>query len=538
MGTVIDKEAGGRIRRQVLRRQRRRVIGAALCLMGHQTCEALVPVAIGLAIDRAVTTGETPALLLCVGGLVLLFSVLTTCYLGYARLALSAVIDEAHALRVELAGRLLRPGAAAARHRGELLTIASSDADQVSRAVLWIGGLAGAVAALGVSCVVLLTIDVRVGLLLIVTAVVTTWALNTLSPLLSRRVAGQQESLAATSALATDLITGLRVVHGIGAEETAVQRYRQLSRAAEAAGIRSGTAKSLQQGATVLAATVVLAVSVATAGLLAVDGSIGIGAFVAAVGAAQFIAEPLSAAGLYLQYGAAALASSARVGSVLDERDEPATAADDRGPRTELVFPVGGCTGLVADPAVVERLLAALRGGVPDGVVVRWAGTPPSAVHVEPPRAHLFAGTFAENIALGRDAGSPDGLRAALVAASAADLVDGRPDGLQERMRDRGLSLSGGERQRIALARALHTDPPALVLTDPTTALDSVTEETVADGLRALRRDRTTVLITTSPVLLDRTDRVLFVRAPGDVVVGEHRALLDAEPDYRTRIVG
>ncbi|MET9224598.1 ABC transporter ATP-binding protein [Lentzea sp. NPDC003310] len=518
--------------------------GASLLLMGHQTCEALVPVALGVAIDEAVASGELTALVLCVAGLVVLFAVLNTCYRWFARSAQLAVIDEAHALRAELGARLLRiGGTAAARHRGELLTIASSDADQVSRAVVWIAGLAGAVAALGVSCVVLVGIDVRLGVLLIVTAVVTTFGLNLLSPLLARRVAGQQEALAAASTLATDLVTGLRVVHGLRAEETAVRRYRAVSRAAEAAGVRAGTAASLQLGVTVLASTIVLVVAVLSAGLLAVDGAIGIGAFVAAIGAAQFIAEPLSGVGMYLRFGAAALASSGRVGAVLDDEQEPARAARAEAPSVRIPLLADGCTGIVADPGVVDDLLEALRGGEPGRVRVEWQGEPPSRVHVEPVRAHLFAGTFEDNLTLGRPAHSPEQLRPALVAAGADEVVDARPGGLLAAVRDRGLSLSGGQRQRIVLARALHTDPPALVLTEPTTALDPVTEQAVADGVRRYRHGpgterRATVVATTSPILLDRTDQVVFARSAGDVVIGTHHGLLDSEPDYRRRVLG
>ncbi|WP_394620162.1 ABC transporter transmembrane domain-containing protein [Lentzea sp. JNUCC 0626] len=512
--------------------------------MGHQTCEALVPVALGLAIDQAVATGEVSALLLSVGGLVALFAALNTCYRWFARSAQLAVIDEAHALRVELGARLLRVGGSAgSRHRGELLTIASSDADQVSRAVVWIAGLAGAVAALGVSCAVLVGIDVRLGLLLIVTAVVTTFGLNVLSPLLARRVTGQQEALASASALATDLVTGLRVVHGLRAEETAVRRYRTVSRAAEAAGIRAGTAASLQVGVTVLAGTIVLVVAVLSAGLLAVQGAIGIGAFVAAIGAAQFIAEPLSGVGMYLRFGAAALASSGRVGAVLDDEEEPAAAAPAEGATVTIPLPADGCTGVVADPAVIDELLEALRGRAPGRVRVEWRGEAPARVHVEPVRAHLFTGTFEDNLTLGRPVNSPDQLRPALVASGAAEVVDARPGGLLAPLRDRGLSLSGGQRQRIVLARALHTDPPALVLTEPTTALDPVTEHAVADGVRAHRHGpgaerRATVVATTSPILLDRTDQVVFARSSGDVVIGTHHGLLDTDADYRRRVLG
>ncbi|SDG70894.1 ABC transporter transmembrane domain-containing protein [Pseudonocardia oroxyli] len=512
------------LRRRVLRRQRRRVLGASLLLMGHQTCEALVPLAIGFSVDRAVATGDVRMLVLCLAGFVLLFGVLNTCYRWFARLGQGAVIDEGHLLRTELAGRLLRPGATTARRHGELLTIASSDADQTARSVIWVSGLCGSAAALLVSSAILIGIDPLLGLGLIVTAVVVTLGLNALSPLLSRRVAGQQESLAEASALATDLVTGLRVLHGLGAQRTATARYREVSRRAESAGVRTGTAKSLQLGATVLAATLVLAVSVASAGLLAVDGTITIGAFVSAVGAAQFIAEPLTAAGFYLQIGAAAKASAARVGGVLDE----APVVEPVEP-VRLDLPAGRLTGIVAEPEVADRLTAALRERT-----VTFDGAAPEAVHVEPHHAHLFAGTVAENMAL---SGVPGDLRPAIVAAGAADFVDAQSAGLDEPVRDRGLSLSGGQRQRLALARALHADPPVLVLRDPTTAIDSVTEESVAQGLRTLRRDRTTVVITDSPVLLAHADHVVHLAAEGVLAEGTHHDLL-AHEGYRKKVLG
>jgi putative ABC transport system ATP-binding protein len=523
----VSSEDG--LRRRVLRRQRGRVIGAAALLMGHQTCEALVPLAIGFSVDRAVATGDVRMLVLCLAGFILLFGVLNTCYRWFARLGQGAVIDEGHLLRAELATRLLRPGATTARRHGELLTIASSDADQTARSVIWVSGLCGASAALLVSSAILIGIDPLLGIGLIVTAVVVTLGLNALSPLLSRRVAGQQESLAAASALATDLVTGLRVLHGLGAQRTATARYREVSRRAEAAGIRTGTAKSLQLGATVLAATLVLAVSVASAGLLAVDGTITIGAFISAVGAAQFIAEPLTAAGFYLQIGAAAKASAARVGGVLHE--ESTTEAVEP---VRLDLPAGLLTGVVAEPDVADRLTAALRERT-----VTFGGAVPEAVHVEPHRAHLFAGTVAENMTLGysTSGGATGDLRPAIVAAGAADFVDAQPAGVEEPVRDRGLSLSGGQRQRLALARALHADPPVLVLRDPTTAIDSVTEESVAQGLRTLREDRTTVVITDSPVLLAQADHVVHLAADGTVAEGTHHDLL-AHEGYRKKVLG
>jgi putative ABC transport system ATP-binding protein len=98
---------------------------------------------------------------------------------------------------------------------------------------------------------------------------------------------------------------------------------------------------------------------------------------------------------------------------------------------------------------------------------------------------------------------------------------------------ERGRSLSGGQRQRLALARSLVTDPGVLVLDEPTSAVDSHTEARIADGLRQVRSGRTTVVFTSSPLLLDRADRVVLVHDGEAVAVGEHRELLDSEPRYR-----
>ena len=85
-----------------------------------------------------------------------------------------------------------------------------------------------------------------------------------------------------------------------------------------------------------------------------------------------------------------------------------------------------------------------------------------------------------------------------------------------------GTNLSGGQRQRVALARALLADPPVLVLHDPTTSVDPVTESVIADGLARLRADRIAVLVTASPILLNAADRVVVLRRGRVIAEGTH----------------
>jgi ABC-type multidrug transport system fused ATPase/permease subunit len=98
---------------------------------------------------------------------------------------------------------------------------------------------------------------------------------------------------------------------------------------------------------------------------------------------------------------------------------------------------------------------------------------------------------------------------------------------------ERGRTFSGGQRQRLVLARALAADPEILVLVEPTSAVDAHTEARIAERLRAHRAGRTTVVTTTSPLLLDRVDRVAFVQDGVVRAIAPHRELMRDVPAYR-----
>lgn len=115
------------------------------------------------------------------------------------------------------------------------------------------------------------------------------------------------------------------------------------------------------------------------------------------------------------------------------------------------------------------------------------------------------------NVDLGRV--TPERANAALTAAGCDELIDGLPDGASTEVGEEGSALSGGQRQRVALARALAAETPVLVLHDPTTAVDSVTEAEIALRLKDFRARRTTVVITDSPAFRAVADRVVELDA-------------------------
>jgi ABC-type multidrug transport system fused ATPase/permease subunit len=162
-----------------------------------------------------------------------------------------------------------------------------------------------------------------------------------------------------------------------------------------------------------------------------------------------------------------------------------------------------------------------------------------TAVLVQDKDPVLLSGTLAELL----DIPSSGAVQAAeaLSAAQCGDVLDAlaqasaEPSGdpMRTRITERGRSLSGGQRQRLALARSLVTDPEVLVLDEPTSAVDSHTEARVADGIRRIRTGRTTVVFASSPLLLDRAERVVFVPGGEVAAVGLHRELLHSHSGYR-----
>ncbi|MET7286424.1 ABC transporter ATP-binding protein [Streptomyces sp. NPDC005573] len=218
-------------------------------------------------------------------------------------------------------------------------------------------------------------------------------------------------------------------------------------------------------------------------------------------------------------------------------------------PATGLLAPAGRLTAVVCgDPDAAGRLAerlgghpaepgpSVLLGGVPlDDLTLDGART---AVLVQDKDPVLLSGTLRELL----DVPASGAVRAAdaLAAAQCGDVLDALVQGsldaadpMDARITERGRSLSGGQRQRLALARSLITDPEALVLDEPTSAVDSHTEARIAEGLRHLRTGRTTVVLTSSPLLLDRADGVALVHEGKVVAVGGHHELMDTEPRYR-----
>jgi ABC-type multidrug transport system fused ATPase/permease subunit len=525
----------GRFVLRVIGSVRRSTVPAMVLAIVWQVGESAVPVVMGIAIDRALATGDAGQLGLWLGVLIALYVALTAAAGLSLRLTVSSVQLVQHRLRATLSARVLHPvGGATRAPDGEVVSVMTNDVGRLSNATLLAIMPIARIVTIGFIAASLLVTHWLLGLVVLVGAPVSVWLMGLLSERLSRDTREYQALLASSVGRATDLVAGYRVIKGVRAETEATTRYRQASGAALLGAQRNaGLLGWFLLGSGVVTGVFVLAVT-GLAGWFAVSGQLSVGGLIAAVGLTQALLPQVEAiARLSIPNLAGSRASSARLLDVLRGADGPAPAEGGRSPASASAVPTldvvgagvhvrvepGELVGVRADDPTAARLAEALLN--PDGdrdIEIRLDGlavhelSPAeyrSRVTVAPHRVTLFTGTIRDNLTPTSAVPAPERLDAAVQAAACTDFAADLDDPVGEN----GNRLSGGQRQRVALARALVTDAPVLVLHEPTTAVDSVTEQAIAERLHAVRAGRSTLLITSSPALLADCDRVVDLLA-------------------------
>ncbi len=553
-----------------VRGQGRRVAVGAVLGCVHQLGEALVPVLIGVVVDQAVAGRDAGRLVLWLAVLAVLYVCLSWSFRLGARAGERAAEEAAHTLRLAIVRRVLDPrgGAESDRLAGELANVATEDAKRVGAVNMALMSGIWAVAGLTVSAVALLLTSVPLGLIVLLGTPVLLWLGHLLSKPLERRSEAEQDRAAAAAGVAADLVAGLRVLKGLGAQRSAVERYRRTSGDSLAATLRAARAEAWQTGLVLTLTGAFIALIAWVGGRLALDGSLSLGQLVSAVGLALFLVGPLETFAWVNADLAQGRASAARIAEVLSAGpavvggDEPVPAGVRgevrlRGVRlggldgVDLDVPAGRLTGIaVSDPACAEALLECLgREADPRAGTVELDGVPLSrldpaalraAVLVAAHDAALFEGSLAANVAPEEEAvsgGPGPRTERAMAAADADEVARCLPHGTATEVGEGGRSLSGGQRQRVLLARALRAEPPVLVVHDPTTAVDAVTEARIAQGLKEIRQGRTTVVVTNSPALLAVADRVVFLDGGRVSAEGTHGELARTQEAYRTAVL-
>ena len=203
----------------------------------------------------------------------------------------------------------------------------------------------------------------------------------------------------------------------------------------------------------------------------------------------------------------------------------------------ELVALVGLTgAGKTTVASLIPRFFEPQRGRVlvDDVEVSRYSLTSlREQIALVPQTPVLFGGTIADNIRYGRLEASDAEVEASARAAHADGFIRRLPQGYQTPVAEAGATLSGGERQRLGIARALLKNAPILILDEPTSAVDAISEAAVFDALRRLRPDHTILVIAHRLSTIRDATRILLLHEGQLVAQGTHQELLAASALYR-----
>lgn len=454
------------------------------------------------------------------------------------------------------------------RQKGDLVTHITEDSNRVGEAF---SDSLGTVAQAALTMVGMLTVSLLVDpvLGLVLACVVPVLALVTAHYRRLVRTASRKQRArdGEIASLAAESLSAIRLVKASGGEGFEQDRVHAQSEQRRASGVEVAVLEARFAGLVDVLGAVSMAVVIVFGAYRVSSGSLSAGAIVVFAQYARKLYGPLKDIAKHTAKISKAMARAERIAEVLSADDvledraggyagaralgdvrlsdvdfcytptrpvlERLSVAIPAGSRVAVIGPSGAGKSTIG--ALVARFYDPDHGQVSlDGRDVRdcsltWVR---DQVGVLLQDTVLLTGTVAENIAYGTDA-TPEQIRAAAVAADADTFISTLPGGYDHLLGPQGVGLSGGQRQRLGIARVLLRDPSVLVLDEPTTGLDAVSEALVMGRLEMLMSGRTTVMVTHSMALAAHADRVVVLDGGRVVQDGEPAVLLATAGPFR-----
>lgn len=449
---------------------------------------------------------------------------------------------------------------------GEVVSTVAADAHRMGEVYAILSQFLGSVAAYIAVSVIMLQASLTIGLVVALGVPAIAASMMFILKPLQARQAAQRAASGRLATLGSDTVSGLRILRGIGGENVFNARYRDQSQKVREAGVQVAHLSATLAMFQVLLGGGVVTVVLWLGARATLNGELSTGQLVAFYGYAAFLTWPLQLMTQAIHVWTRASVATKRIIKVLQVVPTISDVADPATPppagsalydaASGLVLKPTSFTALVCSDPDESAALATRLGRFNDALE---AETPVylgevalrqmrrddirQRIVVAEATPHIYSGTLRESLDV-RGGHSDSQIMAAIQVADAQDVVDSTPDGLDGELPEKGRSLSGGQRQRLALARALLTNPEFLVLIEPTSAVDAHTEARIAARLGDYRAGKATLVVTASPLILDRVDEVQVLREGKILASAGHRELVDGSGaseeivDYYRSIVG
>ncbi len=526
----------------------------ALFGIGWMVAQALVWAAVGAAIDHGVEHHDAPALFEWVGVVVVLGLIQAVCGSLRHQLAVTNWMNAAYRT-IQVIGRHISTTGPALTDEipaGDVVNTVAADAMRIGSSYDSFARFSGAVVAWIVVSFILLSTSVVLGLVVLLGVPILGSLTVPLMKPLHRTQAAQREAAGRLAALGSDTVAGLRILRGVGGEEVFLANYKNQSQRVRAAGNRIAAPQAGLESGQVLLPAILTGIVTYLGARDVMNGTLQPGELVAFFGYSMFLTTPLRTAIDYVIMSTRAYVGAGKVLRVL------AVTPTVRNPEHPIAWPArltrladrrsgvslerGQLVGLVTDAPDEAALLCDRLGRfVADSDDVQINGTTIAAYRLEDVRSHVVVSEIEPRLFSGelRLELMPHGLvdderiYEVLQATSSLDVLDALDEGLSTTIEERGRGFSGGQRQRLSLARAILTNADVLILVEPTSAVDTHTEGRIAARLRDVRNGHTTLVATTSPLVLEKTDEVFLVLDGRVVERGHHRDLVRRSTKYR-----
>lgn len=436
---------------------------------------------------------------------------------------------------------------------GEVVSVNNNDVERIARGFDNIPRLIGAIVSFFYVSVLLIRSSPRIGLLVVSCVPLMSLLVAPIIRPLQAREAEQRLRLSDSSNLAADTVAGLRVLRGIGGEELFLSRFRAASQAVRRAAVRTAKIRSLLQALQIVMPGVLVLVVILIGGNLVVDGKMKLGNLLSFYGYSAFLVLPLRVLTETAQRMTSAAVSARRVVTLLSvkplnqwgKEELPNSQAVLADRKSGIEIKPGELLVVVSDnPLSADELCDRLGGYIDaDRVFLDGKGLTTftrmairQTIYAQEKEPAILSGTIESIFAVPHS--GRISIAEAIEAASGQDILDSlEGEGMSAEVVERGRTLSGGQRQRLALARTLYVDAPITILDDPTSAVDAHTESRIAARIFELRRGKTTVVFSNSPLILEKADRVILFANDVIQLQGRHQELLAASAEYRTLVM-